>query len=230
MTFQLVVRSATTSLALALVGTGGLALAGCPASHDVNVDAGPRLDAPGVGVDASSVDAPGIRTDAPAVDARGTDAPPSLACDVPSACTLRPASCCGSCGAATPDDMIALPVDEVAAYVAVVCEGIPCPECARPNDPYLVATCAAGACVAVDLHAHSFTECTASSDCTLSPAQCCACGLLGMQETIAHNPARGGLGTLICDPEGDCPPCVPDFGALGAQCDGGRCIVFSPAP
>lgn len=209
--------------ALAPLAGLGLVLAGCPASHDPSGDAGVAADTPVTPVDAPFADVPGA--DAPV----RTDAP-SLACDVPSACTLRPASCCGSCGAATPDDMIALPNGEVAAYVAAVCEGVPCPECARPNDPYLIATCTAGECVAVDLHAHPFTECASSTDCVLSPAQCCACGLLSEGETIAHNPAAGGLGMLICDPDADCPPCVPDFGALEARCEAGRCVVFTPAP
>lgn len=210
--------------ALTLLAGLPLMVSACPASHDANGDAGARSDTPVPTGDAPTADVPS--TDAPAP----ADAPPSLACDVPSACTLRPASCCGSCGAATPDDMIALPNGEVADYVAAVCVGAACPECARPNDPYLLATCTAGECVAVDLHAHPLTECASSTECVLSPAQCCACGLLSAQEAIAHNPARGGLGTLICDPDADCPPCVPDFGALEARCDAGRCVVFTPAP
>ena len=201
-----------------------LMLSGCPASHDVNADAGPATDVPSGGSDAPTTDAPGA--DAPV----RVDAPPSLACDVPSACALRPASCCGSCGAATPTDMIALPVTEVDAYVAAVCAGIGCPECAAMQDPYLIATCEAGECVAIDLHAHAVTECTTTTDCTLSPLECCACGLLSAAEVVAHNPARGSLGSLLCDPDADCPPCVPDYGGLAARCDAGRCVVVAPAP
>ncbi len=214
----------TARVGLALLITLAFAHSGCPTSHDPSGDAGGAVDAPAPGTDAPGLDSPAA--DVPV----RPDAPISLACDVPSACTLRPASCCGACGAATPTDMIALPDGEVAAYVAGMCADVGCPECAALPDPYLIATCTAGQCVAVDLHTHPLTECALDTDCVLSPAQCCACGLLAAHETIAHNPARGGLGTLTCDPDADCPPCVPDFGALEARCDAGRCVVRAPAP
>lgn len=152
-------------------------------------------------------------------------------CDGPSQCVLRPASCCGRCGAPTPDDLIAIPVASEAEYVSRVCEGgaIGCPECASPWDPYLVATCRAERCVAVDLHVDPVTECTAPSDCALTPIQCCACGLLGPEQVVAYNPARGSLGSLLCDPDVDCPPCVPDFGGTSATCEAGRCVVIAPS-
>lgn len=148
-------------------------------------------------------------------------------CDVPSQCLLRPESCCGSCGAATPDDMIAIPLADQAAYVDMVCGGgtIGCPECAARQDPYLLATCRDRRCTAIDLHVDPLTECASASDCTLAPLQCCACGLLGMDQVVAFNPAHGSIGALVCDPDADCPPCVPDFGSITATCEAGRCVV-----
>lgn len=198
-------------------------IAGCPASHDPTADAGSvGTDAPVVGTDA-----PILGTDAPVV---WPDVPLPLACDGPSGCTLRPASCCGSCGVATPTDMIALPDDQVSAYVDVVCEDVGCPECAGMPDPYLLATCQAGTCTAVDLHAHPLTACDEASDCQLAPSECCGCGLRTAEGSIAFNPAGGSLGTLYCDPDADCPPCVPDFSMVAAECVSGRCVVVAVAP
>jgi hypothetical protein len=124
--------------------------------------------------------------------------------------------------------MIALSTSEVAGYVATVCMDVGCPECAREPDPYLLATCNAFECVAVNLHADPLTECATTADCTLAPAECCACGLLGAGQVIAFNPANGSIGSLTCDPDADCPPCVPDFGTLAAVCNAGRCEVQAP--
>ncbi len=196
------------------------ALCACEASHVGSSGDGGRVDA-GRG----AVDGGGAPIDASARDAASADAGTTGSCDVPSQCRLRPESCCGSCGAATPTDMIALPVSEVAAYEARVCMDVGCPECARPTDPYLLATCRARRCVAIDLHVDPLTSCTRDEECTLAPAVCCACGVLGPEETISYNPARGSLGSLHCDPDADCPPCAPVFDGLAPVCRGGRCEV-----
>lgn len=159
------------------------------------------------------------------------DASPGLhSCASPTECELLPESCCGRCGAATPDDMIGVHRDDVAANRDLACMGgtIGCPECAMPQDPFLVATCELRACVARDLHALPLTECAADSDCVLAPHTCCACGVLGIDEVVAYNPARGELSALICDPGAPCPPCVPVFGELAAFCESGRCVVRQP--
>lgn len=154
-----------------------------------------------------------------------TDAGTTGECTVPSECTLRPESCCGTCGAATSTDRIALPVTGVDDYVARVCTGIGCPDCAAVPDPNLFATCTAGACTAVDLHSDPLATCAVDEDCVLAVPQCCACGAIGLGQAVAFNPANGSLATLVCDPDVDCPPCVPDFGALRAICDAGHCTV-----
>lgn len=190
-------------------------IVGCSDSHGRDEDSGsPPRDA-AAGVDAAT-----------ARDAGST----TSECDGPSQCVLRSASCCGSCGAPTPDDMIALPMTRLVEYESMVCGGgtIGCPECASPWDPYLLATCRDRRCEAIDLHTDPRTECVTSSDCALAPIECCACGTLGMDQVVAYNPARGSIAALICDPDADCPPCVPDFGSMSATCDAGRCAVIAP--
>lgn len=199
--------------------------AGCSDSHTVgDADGGVFF------LDVRAVDAPPVADAGHEDDAsvRG-DASLSGACDVPSECTLRAASCCGSCGAATPDDMIALADGEVAGYEAAVCgDDIGCPECAQDTDPYLLATCRASECIAVNLHVDPLTECETDTDCVLASAQCCSCETLSLSQIVAYNPARGSLGSLLCDPDADCPPCVPDFGGNFPYCDLGRCAVGAP--
>jgi hypothetical protein len=190
-------------------------------------DAPSGADVPGL--DAPGADVPGLDAPAPP-DVPGLDAPapPDVlltGCDVNSQCVIRAESCCGSCGAATADDWIALNVADLDDYSAAVCVGIGCPECARPDDPWLVASCSMGDCVGTDLRLSPLTECAAASDCVLGPRQCCDCGLLGELSTIAYNPARGSPYGLICDPDIICPPCVPTFDGLAADCVGGRCVV-----
>jgi hypothetical protein len=154
-------------------------------------------------------------------------------CTMNSGCGLRPASCCGSCGAATAGDYLAAPVSQLATIGAQICEaaGNPgCPECARPNDPFLAALCRAGDCVGLDLREEPLTECTVPSDCVLAPRECWSCGLIDQPAAIAYNPARGSINDYVCDTGRTCDePCVPTFASgLAASCVSGRCVVFGP--
>lgn len=183
--------------------------------------------------DAHVIDAPGL--DAPLTDdAPSTlaDAATSSACTRNSECGLRPASCCGRCGAATETDFIGARVDELAALGAAICEaeGNPgCPECASPDDPFLAAVCRSSACVGVNLHLEPITECATPVDCALAPRECCGCGLYGVSGSVAFNPARGRLSDYLCDDDSPCPPCVPSFeSGVSPSCVDGRCVVFGP--
>lgn len=152
------------------------------------------------------------------------------ACSTASDCTLLPASCCGSCGAATASDMTAVPNDEVEDNRARACRGgMGCPECFMEQDAFLLAVCAAGTCEARNLRADALTECAVDDDCQLAPRDCCACGVLGRSEVVAFNPARGSYAELVCDPRADCPPCVPFLDGLRAQCVSGHCDVTEAA-
>lgn len=161
----------------------------------------------------------------------GTCTMPPLECVAATDCTLLPQSCCGSCGAPTPGDMVAVPNDRVDEQRAAACgEGAVCPGCFMEPDPFLLATCDAGRCQAIDLHADDLTLCTSDADCQLAPRVCCGCGVLGAREVIAFNPERGSYGELVCDPRADCPPCVPTYEGVEAGCDAGRCVVRVSAP
>ncbi len=150
-------------------------------------------------------------------------------CAAPADCVVVPMSCCGSCGAATPDDMIGVSRDAQDRYRSVACEGgMICPACAQEQDPALIATCAGGSCLAIDLHTSALTACTSDADCVLRPADCCGCDY----SFIAIGSAsEDEYRTLVCDPRADCPPCGPPSPPPGtsAVCDPvtHHCAVFA---
>jgi hypothetical protein len=97
-------------------------------------------------------------------------------CELTSKCVVRPESCCGNCGAATRDDIIALNQDYVTAYTTNNCANADCPGCYIPSDPTLLATCSSGLCTVVDLLSHPSTQCTDEGDCRIRTKDCCECG------------------------------------------------------
>lgn len=125
-----------------------------------------------------------------------------------------------------------MPTADRATVGAAICEaeGNPgCPECARPDDPFLAAVCRASSCVGLDLRLEPLTECATPTDCVLAPRQCCECGLVDATRAIAYNPARGNAQDYVCDDGTICPPCVPTYvSGVGASCVAGRCAVFGP--
>ena len=162
------------------------------------------------------------------------DATDFASCDGPGACLLVPKSCCGTCGAATPTDMIGVASSQAGAYRAFVCEGSACPACAMQQDAFLQSFCQDGACAAIDLHTDPMTACTADTDCTLRYASCCepcggpTSGLLALRtDRIADYLAQ------ICAPDTMCPLCAviypPDH---HAACDAtGHCnVIVTPVP
>jgi len=163
-------------------------------------------------------------------DGGGRDGGGGGACTAASDCTLLPESCCGSCGAATATDMVAVANEDVPANRALACAGgVGCPECFMQQDPFLLAVCSAGACEARNLRVDTLTSCTGSEECQLAARECCACGVLARSEAIAFNPARGSYAALVCDPAADCPPCVPILDGLRAACVSGHCSVMELA-
>jgi hypothetical protein len=148
------------------------------------------------------------------------------ACSVSSDCTLLPETCCGSCGAATATDMVAVADDDVEANRTRACrDTVACPTCFMEQDPFLLAVCSAGECEARNLRVDPLTSCTNSDECQLAPRECCACGVLSRAEVVAFNPARGSYADLVCDPRAECPPCVPILDGLRAECVSGHCSV-----
>jgi len=181
---------------------------GCPQSSMID-DAGPQTDS-GSQLDAA---APPITPD-------------WAECNDSDECVAVPASCCGQCGAATPDDMIGVNREFQSAYrVDVACAGggEDCPLCAATQDPNLVAVCLSNRCEARDLRDTGVSVgCMEDSDCMLASPTCCAgCGILGEDSLIAIE--RGAqaqlLEELACSETVTCDACTgePDP-SLSAVC------------
>ncbi|MDQ3031274.1 MAG: hypothetical protein M3Y87_02580 [Myxococcota bacterium] len=154
-------------------------------------------------------------------------------CTVPSECVVVPASCCGSCGAATRGDATALNRAHLGAHRSSVCtDGFGCPACFSEPDPTLLATCEANRCIVVDLQTHAATECTTPADCRVRAVECCECGASITPSTVVAISSASALEDLVCDPGTGCPECLPDYpSTFGATCDDGRCVaVFAGAP
>jgi hypothetical protein len=167
----------------------------------------------------------------------GTDGAPDgggdySACTLSSECVVVPASCCGSCGAATRGDAIAVNMDELSAYRTSVCgEMMGCPACYMAQDPTLVATCDAGRCEVVDLRAEDLTSCMVDTDCQVRTHDCCECGGDVSLEGLIALPlaSYGDLMDLVCD-EGSsepCPECAPVYPmeASGVCDDDNHCAI-----
>lgn len=146
-------------------------------------------------------------------------------CAKPSDCLLRSASCCGSCGAATREDSVALNQTGATKYAAANCDGVGCPACYMPTDPTLLATCRAGTCVVVDLLEHESTACKDVSECRVRTNACCECGGPMDDEHLIAVGVGGGLEPLICDPNIGCPECAPVYPPKQLACDGGHCAI-----
>ncbi|MEZ4338455.1 MAG: hypothetical protein R3B82_17685 [Sandaracinaceae bacterium] len=149
-------------------------------------------------------------------------------CSAPSDCVVVPASCCGSCGAATRGDAIAVATDRASAYRTSACGAdTGCPACFMEPDPTLVATCTAGRCAVVDLAMHAATECTVSADCRVRAAECCECGATITESTVVAVSDGAAYEALVCDPGMGCPECEPLYpDTIGATCEGGRCAII----
>jgi hypothetical protein len=63
-------------------------------------------------------------------------------------CVLTPMSCCGSCGAVTPDDAATVNAQYLDAFRSQACDGPGlCPACFMENDPRVGALCDNGHCI-----------------------------------------------------------------------------------
>ena len=136
-------------------------------------------------------------------------------CETSEECTVRPESCCGSCGVATPEDMIGVNASLSTVYrdeVACAGDSIGCPECAAPPDPNLYAVCESNRCEARDLRRADLGRgCNEDSDCILVNPTCCGgCGELGREQliTILSDNRSALRDELDCSADIACPPCV----------------------
>lgn len=154
--------------------------------------------------------------------------PTATACEYPADCLLRSASCCGSCGAPSRTDTIALAVDYASTYANDVCgDDAMCPACAAQPDNTLLATCDAGQCVVIDLLEHESTACTDASECIVRTPECCPCGGSTDEFSViaVSTTATVGYETLVCDPRADCATCEPEYPAVTVDCIDDHCQV-----
>jgi len=161
-----------------------------------------------------------------------------FACEVDTDCIVVPESCCGSCGAATRGDALAMSGDAAGDYLTSVCAGMGCHICYMAQDPTLVATCDAGRCELVDLHEHPVARCSSDADCRLRTRSCCDCGGDTSREGLlaVRTDSAAGYVELVCDmgasePCLECAPVYPDEAT--ASCNpGGWCeaIWATPGP
>ncbi len=160
-------------------------------------------------------------------------------CTAPSDCVVVPVSCCGSCGAATRGDAVAIHVDRRSDHQTIACGGgmAACPACYSPQDPSLIATCNAGTCEVVDLLVDPISECVDGMDCRLRTQSCCECGGDTTMEGLIAIPrtSEEAYMTLVCDdgPMAGCPECAPLYPMeASAVCDAtGHCaVVWGGAP
>jgi hypothetical protein len=219
-------RAPKISLLLVLV-VGSVACGGKTEDGGGSPDGGGTVDTGGTkpdtafgGTDAS----PGTDTGVPLDGARPDTLDEDFTrCSGPGTCVAVPRTCCGSCGAATPDDVIGVDTTRSSAYRTAVCgPGTGCPACFRPVDPFLQAFCRAGHCEAVDLHKDAMTACTTDDDCQLRYEDCCeSCGA-PMEGLIALR--RDAVSTYraeVCAPDAACPKCAVSYPAgARALCDG----------
>lgn len=153
-----------------------------------------------------------------------------VSCSVNSDCVLRPKSCCGSCGAATREDAIAINVKTASDYSTMVCENGGCPACYMPQDPTLLAACRGGTCEVVDLLMHASSECQTEADCRVRTTDCCECGGAMDPEHLVAISTQGdaAFSQLVCDPDASCPECAPQYPPAQLACDNGHCKLLGP--
>jgi hypothetical protein len=150
-------------------------------------------------------------------------------------CALRATTCCGTCGAPTRDDVIALRVDALDDYSSAVCgpQGAMCPACAALPNRKLFATCAAGVCQVVDLTQSTVTACSSDGDCVVRTPECCECGAnMDFLSLVAIAAARRAeFESLVCQPTSACPECAPVYPPnVVAVCWSGHCTALLTEP
>lgn len=141
-------------------------------------------------------------------------------------CVIRPASCCGACGAATRGDVIAVEKTRAALYASDHCAGVGCPACYAEPDPTLLATCVDHKCAVVDLLAHDSTSCSADGDCRIRTTSCCECNGATDRAHLVAVSSEVDFSPLVCDGQA-CPECAPLYPVnVSASCnESGHCVV-----
>jgi len=131
------------------------------------------------------------------------------ACTTGDDCVVIPSSCCGSCGAATPTDMVAVRKDKVSAARAARCTGVGCPACFMEQSANLQARCVSGKCQAFDVRADAVSACSGPNDCKLRMAECCECG--GTHVIAIASSKEAAYTSAVCPASPSCAKCAPTY-------------------
>lgn len=157
--------------------------------------------------------------------------PDYYACVEPADCVVRARGCCGICGQATADDLLAVNARYVNEVVG--CALLPCAPCPAPEQDtlgYFVADCVEQKCSLLDLRTTPLTACQSDSDCRLRNGSGC-CPDCGSASVIALSDERR-LAELVCPSEDyGCPDCaaLPPPNAV-AVCQNEHCQVAYRGP
>lgn len=139
--------------------------------------------------------------------------PDYYACETPSDCIVATESCCGTCGAPTRGDAVAIASDKSAAYRDATCgPDTGCPACAPLFiDPTLVATCREQRCELIDLLEDEASACESDDDCRVRTKDCCPCGGDTSMGRLIGVSSENAYSALVCDPDQGCPECAPAY-------------------
>jgi hypothetical protein len=154
-------------------------------------------------------------------------------CTGPGTCVAVPRTCCGSCGVATPADVIGVADTSSSAYRTAACgPGSGCPACFRPEDPFLQAFCRANHCVAVNLRTDPMTACATDDDCQLRYEGCCEkCGAPVEGLFALRKDAVTSYRAEVCAPDIGCPKCAVGYPAgARAVCDATKHCAVTGLP
>lgn len=182
-------------------------------------------------VDATITDDSSLNQDIIALDSSIPDQSIKSHCMYPTDCILRPASCCGDCGAYTRDDIISLTLEDLDDYLRENCSGgeFSCPGCYKAPNPSLFANCSEDSqCTWIDIYdpdhdyATEYTRCSTDSDCVLRTRECCECGATISQDNIVaiRKDKLSDFEKLVCKPETGCPECAADYFPFFTWCGG----------
>jgi hypothetical protein len=107
--------------------------------------------------------------------------------------------------------------------------------CRTLPSPYLIPTCQARTCQAIDIRAHAVSECQSVADCALRVRECCECAGNAATDAVIALPRANfaAYEALVCDdPSPVCDACLPSYPATNGlgliahmSCRDGHCAV-----
>lgn len=154
---------------------------------------------------------------------------PETECEQPSECTTTAVECCAPCREHELEDVTGIRRDAESTYRDALCEDVgACPPCAPPPAPYLIATCNARACTAIDTRRLLLSQCSRDEECRVRATECCECGADTSPENLIalRIDGEGDYLNLVCDDDAICDDCVPTYpDTHEAFCDAGTCAV-----